>query len=625
VRNHWSAIPVELLLGLSLLAIPAHAEVKAQLALKAGQTGFRSGEPIILDLTFSSDVPGLQVRGNDSNWPFSVDTVVLSPMQGVFPWYDDQVRGHPFASDAVAIQTAAPAQPVTVSLVLTDLYRFDREGTYHVHVITNRTGTELTTNEIEFTFEPLTGQEETSLADSLEMRIRNAASMQQARALVEQLNNLPGDEATRVKLSLFLHPKLFEPFAVDLRQGLWMARNRQMVVSALEAALLDPRQAVDFVQLLADLKARLEVPYSAANLSAPLPTRTLEKAYVHQLALTLPGRTGESATETARTVLSYDLRDGLTSSPDFSAAREALIENFSSADIWTLDTLLNQYGEYLKDVRILPALQEFLSKTNDPLFSGTRAAILAQMAHLGAEDVSGYIAHEACSQHPAPLRQVRFITAQATLSGGDQCLRAKLLAETKPGAKLARRRDLAETLEYIARFATASLVPDVRAAYLARTDDWDQSARGAAVTYLMRWDAARSLPLLTELLPEHDSSGAMWMFLVAAAYPPDDGLRLAFRQGLTTSRGRSLGTYAYCLSQVGTEDDREFIRDVLEKFQARAEPHDTGDEAMSEIDMIEAVSQGWDWNSTEEEKVALERSCVTEACKSRFAQNLIGK
>ena len=611
------------LVGVCLLTITAHAtDVKVQLAMESTKTQSRTGEPIILDLNFSSDTPGIDVRASNSNWPFSTDTIVLNPTQGVFPWYDDQVRGHPIGSDAVAIQSVAPTQQVTVRLTLTDLYRFDQEGKYRVHVTTNRTRSELTTNEVEFSFKPLPEKEESALAQSLGTHIRAALNMEEARRCVEQLDNLPGDAATRVKLSLFLHPKLFDPLEVDVTQGLWMARNRQKVVSALEAALVDPGQQVGFVELLAELKARLEVPYDTNNVRAPLPTKTLEADYIHQLAQTLPERTGEISADTARRVMTYEVREGLTTSPDFSAAREALIANFSTTSLWTLDTLLNQYGKYLTDVRILPALQEFLSRTSDTIFKGTRAAILAQMGHLDEEEVPGYIAHEACSEQPAPLRQVRSLTERATLPDVDQCLRARLLLETAPDAKLARRRDLADTLEYTARFATASLVPDVRAAYFARTDDWDQSARGAAVTYLMRWDAAHSLPLLTEMLPENDPSGAMWMFLIAPAYPPDDGLRLAFRKGLATAKGRAEGTYAYSLAQIGNEDDRQFIREKLEQFQSSNAWNETADSSMAEIDMIEAVNHGRNWEGSPEERAVLERSCVTAACKTRFAQDL---
>jgi hypothetical protein len=387
------------LFGICVLTAAAHAtNVTVQLSIDSGKSLFRSGEPIILDLTFTTDAPGIDVRANNANWPFSVDTVVLNPMQGVFPWYDDEVRGHPYGSDGVGIQTLQPSQRFTVRLTLTDLYRFDQAGTYRVHVVTHRTGSELTSNDVEFSFEPLTEKEESALAVSLEKQIRAAKDMEEARGLVAQFDVLPGDTATRAKIALFLQPKVLEPFSVDATQGLWMARNRQMVVSALESALVDPQQhaGIGLLELLAALKARLEVPYEPANPAAPLPTNTLEVGYLHQLAQTLPARTGEIQVDAARTVIFYGVREGQTSGADFAAAREVIIANFSLVNLWTLDTLFNQYGKYLMDVRILPALQQFLDKTTDPVFNGTRAAILAQMASLQAKDVPNYLVREAC-------------------------------------------------------------------------------------------------------------------------------------------------------------------------------------------------------------------------------------
>jgi hypothetical protein len=608
------------LLGCVLVPATARAaDIQVHLSIEGGKTHFHTGDTILLDLTFTTDTPGVDVKASNSRWPFSGDTVVLTPMQGVFPWYDDEVRGHPYVSDAVAIQSLQPSQSAMVRLALTDLYRFDQPGTYRVHVVTQRSGSELTSNEVEFSFEPLSPQEESALAVSLEKQIREAKDMQQARAFVDQLDTLPGDAATQSKIRLFLQPKAFEPFALDVTQGLWMAQNRPMIVSALESALNDPHQPVvnNLLQLLVEFKARLEVPYDARNPAAALPTKALEATYVHQLAQTLPARTGDNQVDAARTVMFYAVQQGQTSSADFAAAREIVITHFNLVDLWTLDTLLNQYGKYLMDARILPALQQFVEQAGDPKFSGARAAVLTQMARLQPEDVANYLVREACSQHPAPLRQVRDLTKQATLPGVDDCLRTKLLTETSE--HLTRRRDLAETLEYIARFATDSLVPDVRQAYLARTEDWDQSARGAAVTYLMRWDADRSLPLLTELLPENDPSRAMWLFLLAPAYPPADGLRTVFRKGLVSSSGRAAGTYAYALAQIGSEEDRELIREQLRQLQSRAALNPVDGDSVSETDMIDAINHGRSWDSTPQEKVALEQSCVTSGCKQRFA------
>ena len=124
-----------------------------------------------------------------------------------------------------------------------------------------------------------------------------------------------------VLLPLFLHPKIFEPFSVDMTQGLWQARNRRMVVSVLEAALVDPRQyaGIDLLDLVVAFKARLEVPFDPANPAAPLPTKIIEAQYLHQLAETLPERNGAVLADAARTVMFYGVRDGQRNSTDFAA------------------------------------------------------------------------------------------------------------------------------------------------------------------------------------------------------------------------------------------------------------------------------------------------------------------
>jgi hypothetical protein len=606
----------------SIVAPANAAGVQAHLSIASGKTEFRSGEPIFLDLTFTSDAAVTEVMASDSSWPFSVDRVVLDRMQGVFPLYDDYVRGHPFASDGVMVQELEPNKTVAVRLALTDIYRFDQAGTYQVHVVTRRTGTELTTNDVAFSVRPFSEDEESELARSLEKRIREATDMADARVLAEQLDVLPGDAATQVKISLYLHPKVFEPFDVDIEPGLWIARNRQLVISSLESALADPQQDAR-IGLLIALKARLEVPYDPEKPTRALPTDALEAKYIHQVAESLSARRGETQTDAARTVLAYSVKRGDLSGADFTAARETLITHFSNVSKWTEDTLLNQYGKYLEDVRILPALREMLIKTqDDPTFRGTHAAILAQMSSLQSNEVPDHLMKEACSEQPAPLSQVRDVSSESTLPGVDSCLRSKLLAETAPSAVSVRRRDLAETLEYIARFATPALVPDVRRAYLTRTNDWDQSAQGAAVVYLMRWDAENSKPLLEPLLPGHDSSGAMWTFLLGPAYPPTEGLRSAFHAGLVSASGRDVGTYAYLLAQSGTEDDRRFITLQLKEFQMHLSVSESESDSMAEIDLIEAINHGRSWDGTREEQIAFEQSCVTVGCKQHFATDL---
>ena len=53
----------------------------------------------------------------------------------------------------------------------------------------------------------------------LEEQIRNAPDLETAKRYAEQLDWLAGDAAAKVKLSLFLHPKTFYPFGVDVSSG----------------------------------------------------------------------------------------------------------------------------------------------------------------------------------------------------------------------------------------------------------------------------------------------------------------------------------------------------------------------------------------------------------------------
>ena len=229
-----------------------------------------------------------------------------------------------------------------------------------------------------------------------------------------------------------------------------------------------------------------------------------------------------------------------------------------------------------------------------------------------------YLVREACSEQPPLLRNVRELTQLETLPGVDTCLRLKLLRRQRkarsPFADVIWRIPQLNTSPL--RFSKTSTGCSTRLSGSA--EDWDQAAQGSAVTYLMRWDSKRSIPLLRSMLPENDPTGAMWMFLLTAAHPPADGLRAEFRNGLARSAGRIRGTYAYMLAQIGSTEDRELIREQLARLQARAAREELEGDSMSEIDMIEAVNHGANWDRSAEEMTAVELSCVTDAWQKTF-------
>ncbi len=607
-------------------------DVRFELTLKDGKTHFRSGEPILLQLSFTSDKPGFTINTTVTEPASPVDTVTLEPAEGAYPWMEQQARGHRYSPDYASMAELPLNKPIKLTLALNDLYRFDQAGHFSVHVVTQRlhlndtswtAAQELTSNSIAFDVTPFPEPEEAERAAAFEQRIREAKNQREAQSLADDLDYLPGDAATRVKLSLYLHPKEFYPFGIDVTRGLWIARNRAMVIKAIEKAIVDPAQkngaGSGMLNTLVALKESMEEPYDAQHEPRNAMLGQITAGYVHQIALTIPKRTGESQIDAARTVLVEMVRAGQTSGPDFDLAREVLITHFGDVNEYNVDWMLNPngYGKYFRDPRMIPVLRQILENTTDPLFTTNRAAALSQFAAIGdPEELPKYVVREACAASPVMMQTIRDLTTRQTIPEVDACLGEKLRHETEKGGD---RHKLGSTMQYIARFADAALIPDVHTAYAAKTDDWDQSARGAAITYLMRWDAANSRPLLDEIMPGRDPyGGAMSFSLLDAAYAPADGLREAFRDQLRTAPAKDAGFSAYALSQVGEPEDRDFLREQLARLRILHPAGFSTDEGNLEMELVSAILRGTKWESTPEETATLVASCISEGCKQRF-------
>jgi hypothetical protein len=369
-------------------------DVQVRLSLANGKDSYHGGEPIVLDLTFTARVPGYQLNEVTTEPASPVDQVLLSPAKGVYPWLDDYSRERRYYPDYETSNELKPGQPVTIELPLNALYRFDEAGRYTVHVVTSRiassdflhpkTAGALTSNDVSFDTVPTDDADEAAMAEHLESLIRSARDLRTAQRYVGQLQWLMGDPSTHVKLSLFLHPKEFYPFGVDVSYGLWVARNRLLVVSTLEQAMSDPLQPIgpvgSVLQMAVALKSRLESPYDPASTSNPLPKQNeIEDGYVRRITATLPLREGANLTSTAITLLTALAPRGKTNTPEFEAAREALITHFADVDQYEVDWVLYGYGKYLEDSRMIPALENMLRIIK---FNTTRAAIENQLAAL---------------------------------------------------------------------------------------------------------------------------------------------------------------------------------------------------------------------------------------------------
>jgi len=119
-----------------------------------------------------------------------------------------------------------------------------------------------------------------------------------------------------------------------------------------------------------------------------------------------------------------------------------------------------------------------------------------------------------------------------------------------------------------------TLAPEVLKAYVGRDPNdrrWSQTARGAALCYLMRWDAKDASPLLAELMPDGARPDQFVLFsVVAPAMHSAMGLRTYFRQWIET-HGSDAGAGVYLLNQIGNAEDRDFLKRRLDVLRAKGE------------------------------------------------------
>jgi hypothetical protein len=391
-------------LSLALILLSACAalaqknpDVQVRLSLANDKDFYRGGEPIVLELTFTARVLGYQMNDVTTELASPVDQVLLSPAKGVYPWLDDYSRERRYFPDYETSNELQPGQPFTIELPLNALYRFDEPGRYTVHVVTSRVASgdllhpkpvgALTSNDVSFDTVPMDDTDEAARAKHLESLIRSAPDLRTAQRYASQLQWLTGDPSTQVKLSLFLHPKEFYPFGVDVSYGLWVARNRAFVVSILEQAMSDPQQPIgpvaSVLQMAVALKSRLESPYDPASPIALPQANQIEDGYVRRIVATLPQREDANLASTAITLLISLVQRDKTDTPEFEAAREAIITHFADVNEYQVDWVLNGYGKYLEDTRMIPALENMLKLIK---FDTTRAAIENQLAALRAKN-----------------------------------------------------------------------------------------------------------------------------------------------------------------------------------------------------------------------------------------------
>ncbi len=617
-----------------------------QLSLADDKTHYRIGEPIKIALSFTADREGYQLDITGDRPPSGEDDITVSPDTGVFHWLDQASARYWSDHDARGV-TPLSATPQRVTLALNDWFRFDRPGQYTVRVTTRRVSRPdripgfapsipLTTDEVSFDLEPMSQADEEKEIQRLSAQFEAARDWQTEAKMAEELSFLTGDASTREKVRRFLDTKgRAANYDGNILLGLYMARNRPLVLQLLEAALRDPNREVTPYLLDTIVRFRLclkesETPKLPSIHDSQLDPQTsaIQNGYIKEIAASLPKRTGKNRMTTAQTIFT-SLRNSSVEMPEvLSNARQILLQGFDSLDPNDQQTLLGAYWKQLRDPSLVPSIKRILENNRGPRMYSVRTEALRRLMELAPEEARPFVAAEIRD----PVSHIELEVLESLSEPMLPEVDAALLQQIRDHASLKQRGDdsfLKYRARLVARYASASIYQDLLETYQTWGGKWSPVARASLLGYFVRYNDNQAMPLIEQALasiaPDQHSS----FFHELTRYSYSDGIDALLKKRLDSDDPQSVGFAASLMSAHGPPSDQMLIEARLERWlrewnnrRAELDAPEAGEkmarQRMVQIELIGALIYGKSWKLPEWKVKQLQQSCLTQECRERF-------
>jgi hypothetical protein len=611
-------------------------DVHVLLSLENGKTGYRSGEPIRVVLSFTA-VRGNYMLNTGTGQPMSpVDEIAIAPETGVNHWLDEYSGGHRFQPDGIPV-TNLSATPLPLVLVLNDCLRIDGPGTYTVRITTRRilpgpmgspdlkSVPPLTTNAVSFSVTPMTDEEEQAEIERLTAALRllnrtynrnDRAAMQESdtrqRRLYDELSYLSGDVSTREKLRKFLSAR---GDLHSLEYPLFMARNRELVLDTLEDALRDPAVAPNgtLFQAVARLRELAHKPGVMED---------VQQSWVAELIASLPQRTAGARAATLGTILQNLPKDRAQASKILAELRGALIAELDGN--YPLP-MLEQYWDLFRDPKLVSGLEGMLRRYNKASGEFVWCLTLQRLMELAPDRARPFVVAEIVR----PQRSLDFERALGVFSGLKDTplpeVDAPLLAIIREQVTLEPRafQVLAQKGILAARFATDAIYDPLLAAYRTEGARWQGDERGAVLGYLARVHEPETMPIIDRELaafgPGPDQDYQAYLFLSSLTqgyYSPR--IRALLAKRLEDDDARVVESVAPMMGKRGGAEDRALLEKRLRRWRDKWSGREllaSGNESRLEMELVSALTRAKAWTLAPSELESLRQGCLTEMCR----------
>ena len=618
------------------------ADLHVRLSLADNKATYRIGEPIKLVMEFTADHDGYQVDTIPDKSDSPTDEVSISPDSGVSQWLNELYGGLRYPRDVFSMAKISNT-PTRIELLLNDSIRFDRAGQYSLKVTTHRITpvspsreylppVPLTTNEVTFRVEPMSAADEEKEVKRISDLLDAARGWQAEEKLTEELSFLTGDISSREKVRRFLNSEgRSGNYFAHISSGLYIARNRALVLQLLEAAMRDPNTPVSSALLWTVTKLRLLRETNGAKAQLPINVSTLnpfgdpraieiQDSYVVELAAGLAKRTGKSQSATAMTVLTHLPKDAQVAAALLRETRRILLLQFENLHPFDQEYLLSSYWEQLRDPSLVPVLGRML-KSHGDADRNIHNTALKRVLEIAPEEAREFVLAEIRDPKSLVDFEILQSLSDSTLPEADAPLLQQIREFVSSKANFDRVY-LKQKTSLAARFATEGIYPDLLQIYRTQGTQLPLEVRAGFLAYFAKYHEPETLPLIEEALADIDPGQDSSLLPDLTRLYYSDGMDGLLRKRLESNDPQAASLAAYLLSLHGAAGDQKVIEARLERWRKewgdRSAEAETNLQGTVERELIMALTRAKSWQVPPERVKELQQSCITRMCRQSF-------
>jgi hypothetical protein len=637
---------------LALLCLLSHAsaqdsasgpDVQARLVLADQKAIYRIGEPITFFLELTAGKEGYSADSTpDGANPIS-DAISISPEAGVNYWLNEYPGGGRGFRDHFTIAKLTTT-PLRIPIQLNDSIRIDRPGRYSVKVTTGRVrpqsdghthepALKLTTNEVSFEVQSMSEADEEKEIKRLSELFDSARSWQAQEQIGREIAYLTGDVAAREKVRRFLNADgKSGNYYHQIHNGLFIARNRALVLQLLETTMRDPKTPVSsgmlaVVTRLRSLRQRAGSPVSRPYVQGVLTHNadpeltTIKDDYVTELAAGLDKRSGDAQTRTAMTILTNLPKDPQTSAALLSEVRRILLAQFDTLHPFDQEYLTRVYWEQLRDPSLVPSLKKMLSSSSGVASKNIHDSALKRLLEIAPDEARPYVISEI--RDPTSLVALEILSSlpDKSLPEVDYSLLEQIRRFVSSKISFDRTY-LKQKASLTARYATKSIYADVMDIYRNAGDKLPMETRPGFLAYFARHNEEEALPLIHSALRGLPPGQDFNLLPDLTRLYFSEAIDALLRERLQSDEPQTAGTAAYLISLHGAASDQKVLEERLRRWRSdwrdRSAEAETNSQGTVERELILGLTRAKSWKLSSERVRELEQSCLTQICRMNF-------